>query len=146
MGFMRGLSAEYMEATPAINDWLADLVDGDPVLKRPGFDDPAGAGRHRLPPPAYEAADRPGLAVPEDAGRPVAREPGARARPGEQLATMASLLHVDRDGRLAARRRSSALGLAPAEWLRALPGRLPRAAAALPLRATTWRSCRTART
>ena len=36
MGFMRGLSAAYMEATPAINDWLADLIAGDPVLAAPG--------------------------------------------------------------------------------------------------------------
>ena len=37
MGFMRGLSAAYMQATPAINDWLADLIDGDPVLKATGL-------------------------------------------------------------------------------------------------------------
>ena len=36
MGFMRGLSAAYMEATPAINDWLADLIDGDDVLRTAG--------------------------------------------------------------------------------------------------------------
>lgn len=37
MGFMRGLSAAYMEATPAINDWLARLIEGDPVLKETGL-------------------------------------------------------------------------------------------------------------
>ncbi len=37
MGFMRGLSAAYMEATPAINDWLAQLIDNDPVLKSTGL-------------------------------------------------------------------------------------------------------------
>lgn len=32
MGFLRGLSADYMVATPAINDWVADLVADDEVL------------------------------------------------------------------------------------------------------------------
>ena len=34
MGFMRGLSAAYMEATPAINDWLADLIARDELSPR----------------------------------------------------------------------------------------------------------------
>ena len=46
MGFMRGLSAAYMEATPAINDWLARLVESDPVLKRVRLH---GAPRARRP-------------------------------------------------------------------------------------------------
>ncbi|MCZ4148604.1 IucA/IucC family protein, partial [Escherichia coli] len=32
MGFMRGLSAEYMKVTPAINQWLGELFAKDPVL------------------------------------------------------------------------------------------------------------------
>ncbi|OSC52281.1 hypothetical protein B5181_38910, partial [Streptomyces sp. 4F] len=37
MGFMRGLSAAYMEATPAINDWLAQLIAGDEVFRAARF-------------------------------------------------------------------------------------------------------------
>lgn len=37
MGFMRGLSAAYMEATPAINDWLHQLIEGDEVLQSVDF-------------------------------------------------------------------------------------------------------------
>ncbi|MEK8172278.1 IucA/IucC family protein [Streptomyces sp. M19] len=44
MGFMRGLSAAYMEATPAINDWLAGLIEDDPVLRRAGSRS-SGSGR-----------------------------------------------------------------------------------------------------
>ena len=32
MGFLRGLSPYYMRTTPAINDWVASLVDTDPEL------------------------------------------------------------------------------------------------------------------
>ena len=37
MGFMRGLSPNYMGATPAINDWVASVVEGDPTLRGCGF-------------------------------------------------------------------------------------------------------------
>ena len=37
MGFLRGLSPAYMRDTPAINDWVARLVDGDPTFASSGF-------------------------------------------------------------------------------------------------------------
>ena len=37
MGFLRGLSPAYMRVTPAINDWVADLVAGDATLRESGF-------------------------------------------------------------------------------------------------------------
>ncbi|WP_082834881.1 GNAT family N-acetyltransferase [Brevibacterium casei] len=37
MGFLRGLSPAYMRDTPAINDWVARLVDGDPTFAASGF-------------------------------------------------------------------------------------------------------------
>lgn len=56
MGFMRGLSAAYMEATPAINDWLAGLIDADSVFKEARFSiirERAAVGYRHL---EYEAA------------------------------------------------------------------------------------------
>ena len=106
MGFMRGLSAAYMEATPAINDWLAGLIERDPVLQATRLlDHPRARGR-RLPPPAVRGGHRPrtrrtARCSPRCGGR--ARSP--RLEPGERLATMASLLHVDRDGALVRRAR-----------------------------------------
>ena len=37
MGFMRGLSPYYMQATPAINAYLAGRVARDPLLRDCGF-------------------------------------------------------------------------------------------------------------
>ena len=34
MGFMRGLSPQYMKATPAINDWLQELILTDKALQK----------------------------------------------------------------------------------------------------------------
>ena len=36
MGFLRGLSPAYMAATPAINDWVADVVNADETLAASG--------------------------------------------------------------------------------------------------------------
>ncbi|MER6332530.1 IucA/IucC family siderophore biosynthesis protein [Streptomyces sp. NPDC001034] len=118
MGFMRGLSAAYMEATPAINDWVARLVDDDPVLKRTGLTiirERAAVGYRHL---EYERAT--------DRSSPYRRMLAAlwRESPvpfladGESLATMASLLHVDHDGASFAGVLIERSGLGPAEWLR----------------------------
>ena len=37
MGFMRGLSPQYMKATPAINDWLHELISNDAALLKRGL-------------------------------------------------------------------------------------------------------------
>ncbi len=37
MGFMRGLSPKYMAGTPAINDWVWEVVTADQTLRRCGF-------------------------------------------------------------------------------------------------------------
>ncbi|HEY3718236.1 MAG TPA: IucA/IucC family siderophore biosynthesis protein [Jatrophihabitantaceae bacterium] len=118
MGFMRGLSAAYMEATPAINDWLAELIDRDEVFKRTRLSilrEHAAVGYHHR---QYEAAT--------DRYSPFRKMLAALWRespvPGlsgeERLATMASLLHTDEDGRSVVGALIAASGLAPQVWLR----------------------------
>ncbi|MGV9250886.1 IucA/IucC family protein [Streptomyces sp. NPDC003697] len=118
MGFVRGLSAAYMEATPAINDWLARLVESDPVLRATGLTiirERAAVGYRHL---EYEAAtDRysPYRTMLAALWR---ESPVPSLREGESLATMASLLHVDHTGASFAGALVERSGLAPAEWLR----------------------------
>lgn len=118
MGFMRGLSAAYMEATPAINDWLADLVDRDPVFKRTRLSiirERAAVGyRHRQ----YEAATDRYSPYRKMLAALWRESPVDGLEPGRRLATMASLLHVDRDGRSLAAALIAESGLTPARWLR----------------------------
>ncbi|PYC88208.1 IucA/IucC family protein [Streptomyces tateyamensis] len=118
MGFMRGLSAAYMEAAPAINDWLAELIEQDPVLRGTGLTvirEHAAIGyRHRQ----FEAAT--------DRYSPYRRmlaalwreSPVPSLAPGERLATMAALLHTDRWGGSLAAALVQQSGLAPEAWLR----------------------------
>ncbi|WP_165355091.1 IucA/IucC family protein [Nocardioides oleivorans] len=116
MGFLRGLSPAYMAATPAINDWVADLVRGDDELGSLGFTvlkehaaiGWTGDAYHRLP-------------VTSPYRKMVAalwrESPVPQLREGERLATMASLLHRDRDGVPLVGELVAASGLDPADWV-----------------------------
>ncbi|GEC08392.1 hypothetical protein SSP24_60470 [Streptomyces spinoverrucosus] len=118
MGFMRGLSAAYMEATPAINDWLAQLIENDPVLKSTGLSiirERAAVGYRHL---EYEKATDRYSPYRKMLAALWRESPVASLQQGESLATMASLLHVDHEGRGFAAALIEQSGLAPKEWLR----------------------------
>ncbi|MEH0841117.1 IucA/IucC family siderophore biosynthesis protein [Micromonospora sp. CPCC 205711] len=118
MGFLRGLSTAYMADTPAINDWLAELVTGDELLASTGVTilrERAAVGhRHRQ----YEAATEPGSPYRKMLAALWRESPLVGLPPGRRLATMAALLHTDADGRSYAAVLVARSGLAPAVWLR----------------------------
>ncbi|MFJ1974772.1 IucA/IucC family protein [Streptomyces sp. NPDC087903] len=118
MGFMRGLSAAYMEATPAINDWLAQLIANDPVLKSTGLTiirERAAVGYRHL---EYEAATDRYSPYRKMLAALWRESPVSSLQDGESLATMASLVHVDHEGASVAGALIERSGLAPREWLR----------------------------
>ncbi|WCN78988.1 IucA/IucC family protein [Micromonospora sp. LH3U1] len=118
MGFMRGLSAAYMAATPAINDWLADLIAEDEVLTGTGLTvirERAAVGyRHRQ----YEAATDRTSPYRKMLAALWRESPVPDLAPGRRLSTMAALLHVDNDGGSLAATLIARSGLAPEVWLR----------------------------
>jgi siderophore synthetase component len=118
MGFMRGLSAAYMEATPAINDWLVQLVESDPVLKSTGLSvirERAAVGYRHL---EYEAATDRYSPYRKMLAALWRESPVPSLQKGESLATMASLVHVDHEGSSFAAALIERSGLTPVEWLR----------------------------
>ncbi|MGC5563222.1 IucA/IucC family protein [Streptomyces sp. FR-108] len=118
MGFMRGLSAAYMEATPAINDWLAQLIENDPVLRSTGLSiirERAAVGYRHL---EYEAATDRYSPYRKMLAALWRESPVPSLRDGESLATMASLVHVDHEGSSIAAALIERSGLTPVEWLR----------------------------
>ncbi|MFJ9035658.1 IucA/IucC family protein [Streptomyces sp. NPDC102406] len=118
MGFMRGLSAAYMEATPAINDWLAGLIENDDVLKGTGLTiirERAAVGYRHL---EYEAATDRYSPYRKMLAALWRESPVPSLGEGERLATMASLLHVDRAGRSFAGALIERSGLTPRAWLK----------------------------
>ncbi|GAA2328779.1 IucA/IucC family siderophore biosynthesis protein [Streptomyces cuspidosporus] len=118
MGFMRGLSAAYMEATPAINDWLAGLIAGDELLRSTRFSiirERAAVGYHHR---QYEAATDKGSPYRKMLAALWRESPVPTLDPGQRLATMASLLHTDSEGGSFVSALIEESGLPPARWLR----------------------------
>jgi siderophore synthetase component len=118
MGFMRGLSAAYMEATPAINDWLANLVADDDILRDTGLTiirERAAVGYHHR---QYEAATSRYSPYRKMLAALWRESPVPSLEPGQSLATMAALLHTDQDGRSFAVALIEQSGLTPEAWLR----------------------------
>ncbi|WP_115790169.1 IucA/IucC family protein [Arthrobacter silvisoli] len=122
MGFMRGLSPQYMKATPAINDWLHGLISRDTELQERGLAmirESAAIGYNNH---YYEAASAKGSPYRKMLSAlwresPLPLLDGGQGT-GQQLATMASLLHVDPDGTSMVSELIKRSGLEPAEWLR----------------------------
>ncbi|WP_121252181.1 GNAT family N-acetyltransferase [Nocardioides ferulae] len=121
MGFLRGLSPAYMGPTPAINDWVAGVVEGDATLRECGFEvlrERAAVG--------YTGDAFHGLAHERGVKSPQQKmlaalwreSPVSRLADGERLVTMASLLHRDRAGRSFVAALVAASGLDPATWVR----------------------------
>ncbi|MEU4921969.1 IucA/IucC family siderophore biosynthesis protein [Streptomyces parvus] len=118
MGFMRGLSAAYMEATPAINDWLAGLIERDDLLRGARFSiirERAAIGYHHR---SYEAATAKGSPYRKMLAALWRESPVPGLQPGERVATMASLLHTDHEGTSVAGVLIAESGLDPRAWLR----------------------------
>lgn len=117
MGFTRGLSAAYMEATPAINVVVDDLVRSDATLRACGFEVLREVAAVGFRPPAQTEA---GPSAYTKMLAALWREsPVDRVGDGERLATMTSLLHVDRHGTSLAAELVRASGLAPRAWVAA---------------------------
>ncbi|GAA4710826.1 Siderophore synthetase component [Promicromonospora umidemergens] len=122
MGFLRGLSPAYMRATPAINDWVADLVAGDETLRGTGFSllrEVASVGYtgdvyHRAP--SNKAQPNPHRKMLAALWR---ESPVPRLAAGERLVTMASLLHRDAAGTSFATALVRESGVPAEQWLRA---------------------------
>ncbi|NWL10105.1 IucA/IucC family protein [Paenarthrobacter nitroguajacolicus] len=117
MGFMRGLSPQYMKATPAINDWLQELIGSDRELQDRGLAmirETAAIGYHNH---YYEAASAKGSPYRKMLSALWRESPLPLLKDGQQLATMASLLHVDSSGESVVSALIQRSGLAPTEWL-----------------------------
>ncbi|WP_435742542.1 IucA/IucC family protein [Microbacterium sp. PMB16] len=118
MGFLRGLSPAYMRVTPAINDWVFDLVAGDATLRDSGFRvlrERASIGYtgdvyHRTPEPSPHRKML--AALWRESPVPLVSET-------QQLATMASLLHRDGEGASVATALIRASGISAEAWVRA---------------------------
>lgn len=119
MGFVRGLSPAYMEATPAVSDWVADLVSGDRELQRLGFSVLREVAAVGYTGDVYHAA-APGAPQRKMLAALWRESPVTALREGERVVTLAALLHRDAAGASYAAALVRASGLEPRAWLRRL--------------------------
>ncbi|RZI56369.1 MAG: IucA/IucC family siderophore biosynthesis protein [Rubrivivax sp.] len=118
MGFMRGLSPYYMSGTPAINQWIKDLLDRDDELRANGFTMLREVASMGFRNHYYEAAVESDTPYKKMFSALWRENPMPLLKPGERLMTMAALLHVDRDDVALLPALIEASGLSARAWLK----------------------------
>ncbi len=117
MGFLRGLSPTYMQGTPAINDWVAQVVAEDPELSACGFRVLREIAAVGYTGDAYHAL---GSANPHT--KMVAalwrESPVPQLAAGERVVSMTALLHRDAEGTSLIGELIAASPLTAGEWVR----------------------------
>ena len=116
MGFMRGLSPYYMESTPAITQWVADLVENDSYLQQKGFTllgEVATIGYRNF---LYEPLGR---SIPHNKMLAALwrESPIPKLSKGQYIMTMAALLHVDQSGNAFVSELIQKSGISPKAWI-----------------------------
>jgi siderophore synthetase component len=117
MGFMRGLSPYYMRTTPAINEWINNVIEGDEYLREKEFSilrEVATVGYQNF---YYERAVKESSPYKKMLAVLWRESPVPKLQPGQRLMTMASLLHIDRDGRALLPELIKSSGTSTTSWL-----------------------------
>lgn len=117
MGFLRGLSPKYMEGTPAINDWVARLVAGDPELTACGFRVLREVAAVGYTGDAYHAlgSSNPHTKMVAALWR---ESPLPKLAAGERVLSMTALLHRDAEGTALVSELIAASPVTASEWVR----------------------------
>lgn len=117
MGFVRGLTPYYMDSTPPITEWIKSAIAADPYIQQLGFTllcEVATVGYRNF---YYEPF---GKTSPYNKMLAALwrESPATVLQPGQQLMTMAGLLHVDFNGNSLLQELIKASGLHTTDWLR----------------------------
>lgn len=117
MGFLRGLSPKYMVATPAINDWVAQVVEQDEELVDCGFRVLREVAAIGYTGDAYHQ-----LGAPNPHTKMVAalwrESPVPKLAAGQRLQSLTGLLHRDADGGALITELIAASPIGANEWVR----------------------------
>jgi len=117
MGFMRGLPMYYLGTAPQMAVWLDDLLTKDKYIQETGFEMLGEIASVSYVNPYYEE-----LGPHDDYNKMLAslwrESPISKIEKGQQLMTMAALLHVDQNGDALLPELIKASGLTTDNWLR----------------------------
>lgn len=117
MGFVRGLSADYMQVTPAINDWVYDLINRDCIFKDHGFQvlrEYASVGYRKT---NFQSENLNKSVYNKMLACLWRENPAIDLAKNQKLITMASLLHLDNSGSSFAAELITRSGLPATEWI-----------------------------
>ncbi|WJY67333.1 GNAT family N-acetyltransferase [Corynebacterium auris] len=121
MGFTRGLSPAYMSATPAINEWVASLLDADPDLTHYNVRLLKEIAAIGVTGDVYHGSAASGVADNGPHQKMLAalwrESPIPMLGEGNVAVTLAAVLHTDPAGRPLAAEWIDRSGLTPADWL-----------------------------
>lgn len=116
MGFFRGMSPYFMDTTPAITDWIKSTIGEDPYIKSLGFTmlcEVATVGYRNF---TFEKFGQ--TSVYNKMLAALWREsPASVTRSGQQLMTMAALIHIDHENQALLPEIIKRAGLAISDWL-----------------------------
>lgn len=118
MGFMRGLSPNYMKGTPAINDWVSNLLAQDKFLQENGFcllRELAAVGYTNA---YYEAVPSRDTAYRKMLSCLWRESPIQHLRKNERLMTMAALVYVDAQGESFLKQLILSSGVTTETWIK----------------------------
>ena len=117
MGYIRGLSPYFMGTNPGINEWIYNLTSADEYLQKTGFCILREVASVSYAHHYFEAA----LTVDSPYKKMLAclwrESPASKLKEGQQLMTMAALLHVDNDSEAYLPKLIKASGLPISAWL-----------------------------
>lgn len=117
MGFVRGLTPYYMDSTPPITEWIKSAIAADPYIQKLGFTllcEVATVGYRNL---YYEPFGKTS-AYNKMLAALWRESPATVLQPGQQLMTMAALLHIDFNGNSLLQELIKAAGISTTDWLR----------------------------
>ncbi|BAV05328.1 Siderophore synthetase component [Filimonas lacunae] len=98
MGYVRILSPYFMRTTPAINEWVYAVTESDGYLKQCGFCVLREVATMGYTNKHYEAALQEDSPYKKMLAALWRESPMSKLQPGQQLMTMAALLHIDTEG------------------------------------------------
>ncbi|WP_344929673.1 GNAT family N-acetyltransferase [Aquimarina addita] len=97
MGFMRGLSPYYMKSTPAITEWITEILGKDEFLKQVGFTMLGEVATMGFENTYYEVLGKTN-AHNKMLSALWRESPHTKIKEQQQLMTMAAFLHLDTEG------------------------------------------------
>lgn len=117
MGYVRGLSPSFMRTNPGINQWIYELTADDPYLKDTGFCILREVASISFRNKYFQKA----LTTDNPMNKMLAclwrESPSAVLQEGQQLMTMAALLHVDNTGEALLPALIKASDLSTDQWI-----------------------------